>query len=115
VYQDKRVIVEIDQQKTPTKISVSQSLASFGIQNETRSVEKRTCSQIFLTKMFPVGVKRRIADDIGGGWSMTNRAARRPSILARLTTRPAMTLAGIVINCSRDERSQFCAFGRLEN
>jgi len=32
-----------------------------------------------------------------------------------LTTRPAMTLAGIVINCSRDERSQFCAFGRLEN
>jgi hypothetical protein len=37
------------------------------------------------------------------------------SILAHLTTRPAMTFAGIVINCSRDERSQFCAFGRLEN
>jgi hypothetical protein len=42
-------------------------------------------------------------------------SGRHGSILARLTTRPAMTLAGIVINCSRDERRQFCAFGRLEN
>jgi hypothetical protein len=42
-------------------------LSRFEVQNETRSVEKRTCSQIFLTKMLPVGVKRRIADNIGGG------------------------------------------------
>ena len=36
------------------------------------------------------------------------------SILVRLTTRPAMTLAGIVINCSRDERSgnQWSIIGR---
>jgi hypothetical protein len=45
---DKRVTVEIDQQKTLTKISVSQSLASFEFQNEKRSGDVRTNPHVFV-------------------------------------------------------------------